>query len=68
MGSGTSTADCKECSLDNMKMRYKLCNKCILDYYIEYSDYISSDTFNYHVSLVSFYQKQCLSLSVVLFF
>ena len=22
MGSGTSTADCKECSLDNMKMRY----------------------------------------------
>lgn len=48
MGWGKGTADCKECSLDNMKMRYKVCNKCILDYYIEYSDYLSSDTFNYH--------------------
>lgn len=43
-----STADCKECSLDNMKMRHKLCNNCILKYYIEYSEYLSSDSFNYY--------------------
>lgn len=43
-----STADCKECNLDNMKMRHKLCNSCILGYYIEYSDLLSSDTFKYY--------------------